>query len=64
MKNEFNELNAKKLELQNAYYEFQYMDISKEGDLRTLRFLKREIESLMEDIFYLECINFIEGGRK
>ena len=64
MKNEFNELNAKKLELQNAYYEFQYMDISKEGDLRTLKFLKREIESLMEDIFYLECINFIEGGRK
>ena len=61
--NEFNELNAKRIELQNLYYEFQYMNLVKESDLRRLKFLMQEIRVLMEDIFYMECINFI-GGKK
>ena len=61
--NEFNELNAKRIELQNLMHEFQFMELNKEKDLRTLKFIMQEIRVLMEDIFYMECINFI-GGKK
>ena len=58
---EFNELNVKKLELQELYYEFQYMDINNEKDLRKLRFIRENMNKLLEEIFYLECINFMGG---
>ena len=62
MTNYIIEWEQKRIELEERFKKYQTMIIKEECQLRELKFLQREINSLMEDIYYLECVMFVEGG--
>lgn len=62
MTNYIIEWEQKRIELEECFKKYQTMIIKEECQLRELKFLQREINSLMEDIYYLECVMFVEGG--